>query len=60
MLQQLITARLAGLKAREEGQTIIEYSLVLLLVVVALAGALAVTDIETAIGDAIDSVTGLF
>ena len=59
-MQYYIAARLSELKARDEGQTIIEYALVLLLVVVALAGALAVTDIETAIGDAIDEVTGLF
>lgn len=60
MLQHMLAARLAELKAREEGQTIIEYALVLLLVVVALAGALAVTDLETAIGDAIDDVVNLF
>jgi Flp pilus assembly pilin Flp len=59
-MQYYIAARLSELKAREEGQTIIEYALVLLLVVVVLAGALAVTDLETAIGDAIDDVVNLF
>jgi Flp pilus assembly pilin Flp len=44
----------------EKGQTFVEYALVLSVIVVALLAAMTLTSLETALGDALDSVADAF
>ena len=55
LLKKYIEIKTSGL-AREEGQTAVEYTLVLALVVAMATAAVLFTDLESAIGDAIDAV----
>ena len=58
-MSRLLAAYIA-LRHREEGQTMIEYALVLALIVLVIAAAITLTDIETAIsnvfGDTADQI----
>ena len=55
LLKKYVEFKTAGLE-REEGQTAVEYTLVLALVVAMATAAVLFTDLETAIGGAIDAV----
>ena len=52
-MSRLLAAYIA-LKHREEGQTMIEYAMVLALIVLVLAGAIILTDLDGTITDVFD------
>ncbi len=55
-----LTARYIEIKTREEGQTVIEYALILAFVALVAAVLAAGGDIEQAVSNAFDSVDDLF
>ncbi len=55
-----LTARYIEIKTREEGQTVIEYALILAFVALVAAVLAAGGDIEVAVSGAFDEIEGLF